>query len=57
MPTKIRTPYSFKFEDDRSFTAKSESFNLNNIKNDFCIWGAREGTGGGELPIHIRYAI
>jgi hypothetical protein len=30
---------------------------LNNVKNDFSIWGTRKGTTGVELPIHMRYAI
>ena len=30
---------------------------LNNVKNDFSIWGVRKGVTGIEMPIHMRYAI
>jgi len=30
---------------------------LNNVKNDYSIWGARKGVGDAEIPIHFRYAI
>ena len=30
---------------------------LNNVKNDFSIWGTKKGVTGIELPVHMRYAI
>lgn len=30
---------------------------LNNVKNDFSIWGTKKGATGVDLPIHMRYAI
>ena len=31
--------------------------NINNIKNDYTIWGNREGVTGDKLPVHLRCAI
>jgi hypothetical protein len=30
---------------------------LNNLKNDFSVWGNRKGITGKDIPIHARYAI
>jgi hypothetical protein len=30
---------------------------LLNLRNDYSIWGEREGIAGGTIPVHIRYAI
>ena len=49
--------FSSKFEDEELFTAISNSPNINNLKNDFAIWGSRKSTTGDDLPIHARYAI
>ena len=27
------------------------------MKNDYFVHGIRKGVGGGEIPIHMRYAI
>jgi hypothetical protein len=31
--------------------------NLLNLKNDYSIWGEREGISGIKIPVHLRYAI
>ena len=46
-----------QFEDEELFTAISDSPNINNLKNDFAIWGTRKSATGDDLPIHARYAI
>ena len=51
------SPYSYRFEDPKLFTAISNSPNINNLKNDFAIWGSRKSATGDDLPIHARYAI
>ena len=28
-----------------------------NLRNDFSVWGVRQGAGDAEIPIHMRYAI
>lgn len=56
-PIMYASQYSYKFEDEKLFTATSNSPNLNNLKNDFSIWGNRKSATGDDLPIHARYAI
>ena len=31
--------------------------NLLNLRNDYTVWGKRKTISGGEIPIHMRYAI
>ena len=56
-PTLYNSQYSYKFEDEKLFTAISNTPNINNIKNDYSIWGTRKSTSGNDFPIHARYAI
>ena len=56
-PIMYTSQYSYKFEDEELFTTISNSPNINNLKNDFSIWGNRKSTTGDDLPIHARYAI
>lgn len=56
-PTNFTSKYSYKFEDESLFTAIAETPNINNLKNDFAIWGARSSATGKDLPIHVRYAV
>ena len=56
-PIMYSSQYSYKFEDEELFTAISNSPNINNLKNDFAIWGSRKSATGDDLPIHARYAL
>ncbi len=56
-PTHLASKYSYKFEDDSLFTAIAETSNINNLKNDFSVWGNHSSATGKDLPIHVRYAI
>ena len=56
-PTMIVSPYSYKFENENLFTNISIPPKIDNIKNDFAIWGQRNGSGNAKIPIHVRYAI
>lgn len=47
----------YTFSDSHYFTAIQNSPVMNNLKNDFSIWGERETASGAEIPIHMRYAI
>lgn len=47
----------YTFSDSHYFTALSNSPVLNNLKNDFAIWGNRKSITGVDLPIHMRYAL
>jgi hypothetical protein len=38
-------------------TALNNNPNLLNLRNDYSIWGEREGISGAKIPVHIRYAI
>lgn len=57
MPIMYTTPYSYVFEDKKLIVSISHAPNINNIKNDFSIWGTRKSISGVEIPIHARYAI
>ena len=48
---------TYMFSGNELITAFNNTPNLNNIKNDFSVWGVRKGVGGTDIPIHIRYAI
>ena len=56
-PTHLASKYSYKFEDESLFTAIAETPNINNLKNDFSVWGNRSSATGQNLPIHVRYAV
>jgi hypothetical protein len=30
---------------------------LNNLRNDYSVWGKRKSLSGAEIPIHARFAI
>ena len=50
-------PTSWIFDGNELITYFNNSPNLNNIKNDFAIWGTRTNAAGTEIPVHFRYAI
>jgi len=49
--------YSYSFEDVNLISSFSNTPSLNNLKNDYSVWGVRKGVSGAEIPIHSRYAI
>lgn len=51
------SPIAWTFEGNDTLTSISDNPNLNNLKNDFSIWGTRKSISGAEIPIHLRYAI
>ena len=48
---------AYTFPNLASVSNFSNNYGLNNVKNDFSIWGERLGIGGVSIPIHLRYAI
>lgn len=56
-PIAAITPYSYKFDDKELITQISDTPNVENTKNDFAIWGQRNGADGSIIAIHARYAI
>lgn len=49
--------FIFSFEDGTLITSYQNSPNLADLKNDFSIWGTRQGVNGTPKAIHLRYAI
>ncbi len=49
--------FSFNFEGNRLISAIQNAPVLNNLRNDFVVWGKRKGVSGADIPIHARYAI
>ena len=48
---------TYTFEDSTLITSFQNAPNLQNLRNDFSIWGKRTTVSGGEVPIHMRYAL
>lgn len=51
------TSIQFSFMDSKLITQYSYSPQILNAKNDYSVWGNRPGSGGAQVPIHMRYAI
>ena len=49
--------FSYSFENIDLIQQFQNTPQINNIKNDYSIWGIRKGINGAEIPIHARYAI
>ena len=48
---------SYTFSEGELITAFNNNPNLMNMRNDYSIWGERQGIGGAKIPVHMRYAI
>lgn len=48
---------SWNFTDSFLVTTFNNTPVLNNVKNDYSIWGTKKSINGTELPVHLRYAI
>ena len=57
VPTSESTEFAYSFKDNYLVQSISNSPKLDNIKNDFSIWGTKTSISGQELPVHMRYAI
>lgn len=56
-PAKMVSPYFYTFEDSMIVSAFNNSPNLNNLKNDYSVWGKRKTATGAEVPVHMRLAF
>lgn len=56
-PAMLSSPYYYVFEDNMIVTAFNNSPNLNNLRNDYSVWGKRKTSTGAEVPIHMRLAF
>ena len=48
---------SYSFEDTNLITSFSNNPQLNNLKNDFSVWGEKKNIKDEPVSIHARYAI
>lgn len=51
------TPAVYNFTGDPTIISYSNQPSLNNIKNDFVVWGQRETFNGAKIPIRFHLAI
>lgn len=56
-PTLTVSPYSYEFNDNELVTQFSDSPKLDNVKNDFIVWGTKKGVSGQDIKVHARFAI
>lgn len=47
----------YTFEDNDLIISIQNTPKLENLKNDYSVWGKRKTLSGTEVPIHARYAI
>ena len=47
----------YSFEDNNLIASFSNNPQLNNLKNDFSVWGVRKGITNKDIPIHARFAV
>lgn len=55
--TTAISQYSYEFMRGNIVEAFNNKPSINNIKNDWSIWGVMKGVSGIDIPIHLRYAI
>lgn len=48
--------YSYMFSGAELITSFSNNPNMLNMRNDYSVWGNRQGTST-QIPVHMRYAI
>lgn len=53
----ITSDETYVFSGNELITAFNNQPNLNNIRNDYSVWGSRKSASGSDIPIHMRYAI
>lgn len=56
VPTTETTPM-WSFLNSQLITQFQNTPKLENLRNDFAVWGTKKTTAGNELDIHMRYAI
>ena len=48
---------AYAFSEGELITAFNNNPNIQNMRNDYAIWGERSGITGAKIPVHMRYAI
>ena len=51
------SPVVYNFENGEIIQSYSNNSNIQNLKNDYVVWGERKSPSGAIIPIHYRYAI
>ena len=54
---ELISPIAYSFDNKLLIQSINNNPQLNNVKNDFSVWGMRKTATGKEMPIHMRYAI
>ena len=59
LPAKCENSIAYVFNNMNYNTAIANNPALNNVKNDYIVWGTRKSTtsGANDLPIHARFVI
>ena len=57
LPMMLARKTQYSFEGNQIITAFANNPKLNEIKNDFTVWGKKTLSSGQQVPIHMRYAI
>ena len=57
IPLSMFSEYSYKFMDWELFSGINETPVVNNLKNDYSVWGQKKSATGANIPIHTRYAL
>lgn len=53
----IASSTAYTFNGGELITAFNNNPQINNLKNDYSVWGERTGISGAKIPVHLRYAI
>ena len=53
----VASSTTYIFNGGELITAFNNNPQINNLKNDYSIWGERTGVSGAKIPVHLRYAI
>lgn len=56
-PNAYSSAITYSFTDAELIHNYSNSPKLDNVRNDFSIWGTRKGVTGKEREVHLRFAI
>ena len=56
-PSEYTSQYEYEFENNTLVSSFNSNPQLNNVKNDYSVWGQRDSVSGQKIPIHLRIAI
>lgn len=56
-PGELSKRIGYIFDNADLTTSYNNTPNMNNVKNDYIVWGERKGASGATIALHARYAI